>query len=83
MSLVGFWEIDPDDEEAGYTEEQREAANFLAKRDWEGGTADLLSYGGHEYFPIPLRDLAMNAEDALNALNDAISEWAAERGVQV
>ena len=80
--LVGFWDIDPYDD-VNWTPEQREAAEFLSKRDSEGGTHGLLRWGGPEAFPEELQGLAKRTELALDYLQNAIRDWAAERGVQV
>lgn len=80
--LIPFSQIDEDDEDAGWTEGQIEAANFLSKMDWEGGVDGLMSYGGAEYFPEEVYDVAVEYERAHDALRRAIDEWAAARGVE-
>lgn len=80
-SIVEEYEWDERDGPYPFTAEQVEAGNFLNKMDWEGGIDGLIGYGGWHYFPEPLQDLAKAYQDAHRALQKAINDWAAERGV--
>lgn len=77
--LVPFSMIDEDDEDQ-WSPEQREAASFLGKMDWEGGIAGLLYYDTGA-FPEDLRAQAEFTYQALEDLNTSIDQWANERGV--
>lgn len=79
--LVSFSDIDPDDDDASWTPEQIEAAEFLHKMDWEGGLDSLYQYGGSSYFPVELQELATAYGEAFDALRKAVDAWAADRGV--
>lgn len=59
-----------------------EAASFYAKMDHEGGLTSLLDYGGYTFFPEPLQVYAREAEEAIENLKLAVTDWAAERGVE-
>lgn len=78
-SLTPAWKVDiyADDVDEGVAE----AAGFLNKMDSEGGLQDFLGWGGVDAFPVELRVEAQVFADAEDALQAAITAWAAERGV--
>jgi len=79
--LIPFWEIDPYDDESGYTADQLDAAEFLHAMDNEGGLSSLLYYGVHA-FPEDLRGLAQRTYLALENMEQAVRDWAAKKGVE-
>lgn len=81
FSRIDYYEQEDDPDYHGWTDAQKEAAEFLSKMDWEGGIAELLYYST-DAFPEELRDLANRTYAALEALRIAVNEWAAERGVE-
>lgn len=84
MNLIPFSRIDTwaDEEElAQYTPGQLEAAALLNHIDWEGGFISIMYSDGVDVYPPELQDLAQKALSAYEALNEAVVNWAEERGV--
>ena len=80
MSATPFWEVDFDEVAPGSGEE--EAATLLHKIDSAGGLFDFIQWGGPEAFEDEgLRFLAIDAAEAMKALDEGLTAWAAERGV--
>ena len=81
MSATPFWELDASDPDL--STDTREAAYLLQKIDGlGGGLAGFLKWGGSWAFPdSDLQYLAIDAAEAMKALDDGLTAWALERGV--
>lgn len=80
---IKLWAIDyASDEYNAMTHEQQQLADFLWKRDYEGGTAGLWGHSGELYFPDRLKTLAHNFGEALKTLNEAIEQMSKELDIE-
>lgn len=80
---IKLWEIeDNSDEYNALTLEQKDLANFLWKKDWEGGTASLWYHSRDLYFPEKLKPLARKFGEALQELEAATEKLSNELDIE-
>lgn len=78
--MTPYYELDPNEMDPGSG--AQEAAYLLQKIDVCEGLADFLEWGGPGAFPDnDLHYLAIDACEAMKALNDGLTAWARARGV--
>lgn len=80
VTITPYYRLNPDELDPGSGEQ--EAAYLLNRIAAEDGLATFLKWGGPDAFEDEgLRFLAIDASEAMKALDEGLTAWAEERGV--